>query len=46
MSEKHIAQAIGQVLEAISYYHSQKVVHRDLKLENIVLLNKYTATTI
>ena len=46
MSEQHIAQVLAQVLESIAYYHSQNVVHRDLKLENIVLIDKYSAFTV
>lgn len=30
-----------QILSALYYMHQKKVVHRDMKLENLVLVEKY-----
>lgn len=43
--ESKIATILHQVLDAVAYCHSQNVVHRDLKLENIVLCDKKQSTT-
>lgn len=32
-----------QLLDGISYLHSKDVAHRDLKLENLLLVNKVIA---
>lgn len=37
MSEDKARQKFLQILSAISYCHSKKVVHRDLKAENLLL---------
>lgn len=39
-SEDEAAVLIRQILEAVAYMHSKGVVHRDLKLENIMLDEK------
>ena len=39
-SEKEAAVLVRQILEAVAYMHSKGVVHRDLKLENIMLDEK------
>lgn len=39
-SERFIAHAMKQVLQAVHYMHSNGIVHRDLKLENILLTSK------
>lgn len=31
-----------QIAKAIAYLHDQKIMHRDLKLGNILLNNKFT----
>lgn len=36
-SESIAARFMLQLLSAVSYCHSKKVVHRDLKLENLML---------
>lgn len=36
--EDHVKEIFGQIVLAVSYLHSKGVVHRDLKLENIVLM--------
>ena len=33
-----------QLIEAISYCHREKLIHRDLKLENILLVSKNSET--
>ena len=37
LSEKTSASVIKQTLEAINYMHKQKILHRDMKPENILL---------
>ena len=37
LSETETAKYIKQVLESVSYLHSNNIVHRDIKLENLVL---------
>ena len=37
MTENYVARIMKQVLLAITYCHEKKIVHRDLKLENILL---------
>lgn len=39
-SEKIIRAILEQLLSALNYIHSFGIVHRDLKLENLVFLNK------
>ena len=36
-TERDIANIIRQILQALNYMHSQGVVHRDLKLENVMV---------
>ena len=37
ITEKHCADIIYQILLAINYIHQSNIVHRDLKLENIMV---------
>eukprot|EP00873_Tetraselmis_striata_P001178 jgi/Tetstr1/421442/TSEL_012391.t1 len=38
-TEQLAAQMITQILEGVAYLHSRGIVHRDLKLENLILEN-------
>lgn len=40
LSEAQASQLIRQVVSAVAYMHSNKVIHRDIKLENILLAEK------
>ena len=39
LTEKQIAYIMYQILSAINYCHKMKILHRDLKLDNILLKN-------
>jgi len=39
-TEREAAIVMRQLLEALVYLESKRIIHRDLKLENILLVNK------
>eukprot|EP01025_Chloroclados_australasicus_P029221 TRINITY_DN2912_c0_g1_i1.p1 TRINITY_DN2912_c0_g1~~TRINITY_DN2912_c0_g1_i1.p1 ORF type:complete len:342 (-),score=50.35 TRINITY_DN2912_c0_g1_i1:396-1421(-) len=39
-SELHSAVLISQILEGVKYLHSHGIVHRDLKLENLIMVTE------
>ena len=39
--EKVIRVIMKQILSALYYMHQKKIIHRDMKLENLVLVEKY-----
>jgi len=43
VTEDHVAKMVRQILLAVDYMHSMNVVHRDLKLENVMLTEPFTA---
>ena len=39
-TEKDAASLIRQILDGVAYLHSNGIVHRDLKLENMIMMNE------
>mmetsp|Transcript_30742 Transcript_30742/g.30231 ORF Transcript_30742/g.30231 Transcript_30742/m.30231 type:complete len:104 (+) Transcript_30742:1663-1974(+) len=39
ISEKRAKEIANQIAEAISYMHNYGIVHRDIKLENVMMTN-------
>jgi len=39
-TEKDAANLIKQILEGVAYLHANGIVHRDLKLENMIMMNE------
>lgn len=40
LKEDWVAMVVEQSIDAIAYIHSKRLIHRDIKLENIMLLNE------
>ncbi|EPX74301.1 CAMK protein kinase Ppk27 [Schizosaccharomyces octosporus yFS286] len=40
-SPNFVARIFGEIVQAVAFLHDQLLVHRDLKLENILLTKKY-----
>merc|ERR1719386_224182 len=45
LTERWVATVMQQVIEAIAYCHNRKLMHKDLKAENIMLLTKHNTVT-
>ena len=46
LPEPEAAHIFGQIVSAVAYMHSSEVVHRDLKLENILINDDKKANVI
>ena len=46
IKEKECKKLIIPILDALQYLHSQNIVHRDIKLENIIMDKKNNAKLI
>ena len=44
LSEDQVRDIMIQVLSAVSYMHEKKIIHKDIKLENIVVVKKVNKT--
>eukprot|EP00934_Nitzschia_sp_Nitz4_P009415 Nitzschia sp. Nitz4//scaffold133_size116822//56256//65702//NITZ4_003807-RA/size116822-snap-gene-0.16-mRNA-1//-1//CDS//3329535396//9405//frame0 len=45
-TEEQAARIVSSILSAVSYMHSKNIVHRDLKYENILFVNKSPTSEI
>jgi serine/threonine protein kinase len=43
LSESHVAKVIEQVLLALNYMHKKNIIHRDIKLQNLLCMPEKTA---
>mmetsp|Transcript_42022 Transcript_42022/g.99617 ORF Transcript_42022/g.99617 Transcript_42022/m.99617 type:complete len:329 (-) Transcript_42022:90-1076(-) len=46
LSEAETAKLVQQILRGVQYLHSQGIVHRDLKLENIILADNQAGSVV
>lgn len=44
-SSEAIRIIMRKILSALSYIHKLNIVHRDIKLDNVVFLNKYDSSS-
>jgi calcium-dependent protein kinase len=46
LTEEEVRIFMTQILSAVTYMHSNRIIHRDIKLENVVLVKQVEKLTL